>query len=247
MARLKVETVRSDAVKQLVNIPRLLAALNGRVIRWKTAIVWDLTTMNPESLDFSTIRLARIEAWYQARIDADDVTGAVVAIARGDDLAYFQAVGFQDRAKTIPMKLDSIFWIASMTKPITSVAAMILVEDGKLDLDAPVAQYLLELKDMQVGVEEPDQATGKVGIKCIPPERPMTVRDLLRHTSGLVYPPQYIDAPINRLYRQAHFGGDNSLAKFVASLVDLPLAHQPGKVWEYSWGVAFTDHKAQLY
>ena len=79
--------------------------------------------------------------------------GAVVAIAKDGKLAYLQAIGFQDRAKTIPMKTDSIFWIASMTKPITSVAAMILVDDGKLDLDAPVAHYLPELKDMQVAVE----------------------------------------------------------------------------------------------
>jgi len=201
------------------------------------ALSEDLTTTDPERLGFSTTRLARIGAWYQPRVEAGDVTGAVVAIARGDDLAYFQAIGFQDRAKTIPMKRDSIFWIASMTKPITSVAAMILVEDGKLDLDAPVAQYLPELKDMQVGVEETDPANGKVEIKRVPPERPMMVRDLLRHTSGLVYPPQYVDAPINRLYLRAHFGGDNTLAEFVASLADLPLAHQPGKVWEYSWGV----------
>jgi len=201
------------------------------------ALSEDLTTTDPERLGFSTTRLARIGAWYQPRVEAGDVTGAVVAIARGDDLAYFQAIGFQDRAKTIPMKRDSIFWIASMTKPITSVAAMILVEDGKLDLDAPVAKYLPELKDMQVGVEETDPANGKVEIKRVPPERPMMVRDLLRHTSGLVYPPQYVDAPINRLYLRAHFGGDNTLAEFVASLADLPLAHQPGKVWEYSWGV----------
>ena len=72
-----------------------------------------------------------------------------------------EAVGFQDNAKTIPMKPDAIFWIASMTKPVTSVAAMMLVEEGKLDLDAPVSRYLPELKDMQVGVEKRDPATGK--------------------------------------------------------------------------------------
>src|SRR6266851_4613402 len=70
----------------------------------------DLTTTNPESLGFSTTRLARIGAWYQARVETGDVSGAVVAIARGDHLAYFQAVGFQDRAKTIPIEQDSIFW-----------------------------------------------------------------------------------------------------------------------------------------
>ena len=72
-----------------------------------------------------------------------------------------EAIGFQDNAKTIPMKPDAIFWIASMTKPVTSVAAMMLVEDGKLELDAPVSQYLPQLKDMQVGVEKANPATGK--------------------------------------------------------------------------------------
>jgi CubicO group peptidase (beta-lactamase class C family) len=192
---------------------------------------------DPESLGFSTARLTRIASWYQARVEAGDVSGAVVAIAREGQLAYLQAVGFQDRAKTVPMKPDSIFWIASMTKPVTSVAAMMLAEEGKLDLDAPVAQYLPELGAMQVGVESTDPATGTVSIVLEPPKRPMSVRDLLRHTSGLVYPPQFVDAPINRLYRQAVFQPDKTLADFVASLASLPLAHQPGEVWEYSWGV----------
>src|SRR5204863_8512338 len=77
----------------------------------------------------------------------------------------------------------------------------------------------------------------RVEIVREPPKRPMTVRDLLRHTSGLVYPPQYVDAPINRLYAKAAFERDKTLADFVASLAGLPLAHQPGEVWEYSWGV----------
>jgi CubicO group peptidase (beta-lactamase class C family) len=197
----------------------------------------DLTTENAERVGFSTIRLARIGAWYQARVEAGEVTGAVVAIAKGNDLAYLQADGFQDRARTIPMKPDSIFWIGDMTKPIISVAAMILMDEGKLDLDAPVARYLPELKDMLVAVEEINPATGEAAIKPVPPERPMTVRDLLRHTSGLVYsppavwrrgqiyPPQYFDTP----------------SAFVASLADIPpvgttetttLVHQPGRVWE---------------
>lgn len=195
------------------------------------------TTGDPESLGFSAARLARIDAWYQARVDAGDVSGSVVAIAKGGKLAYLQAIGFQDRGKTIPMKPDSIFWIASMTKPITSVAAMVLVEDGRLNLDSPVLNYLPELAGMQVGVEKAEPATGKAEIAFEPPRRPMTIRDLLRHTSGLVYPPQYVDAPINRLYRKAAFERDRTLAEFVASLVSLPLAHQPGEVWEYSWGV----------
>jgi CubicO group peptidase (beta-lactamase class C family) len=166
----------------------------------------DLATVNnPESLGFSAARLQRIGSWYQARVDAGALPGAVVAIARDGKLAYLEAVGFQDKARTIPMKPDAIFWIASMTKPVTSVAAMMLVEESKLDLDAPVSSYLPELKDMQVGVERRDPATGK--------------------------------KEINRLYYKAVFDRDKTLADFVASLAALPLAHQPGEVWEYSWGV----------
>jgi CubicO group peptidase (beta-lactamase class C family) len=202
------------------------------------AFAGDLATVdNPENLGFSAARLQRIGSWYQARVDAGALPGAVVAIARDGKLAYLAAVGFQDNAKTIPMKPDAIFWIASMTKPVTSVAAMMLVEQGKLDLDAPVAQYLPELKDMQVGVERTNPATGRNEIALEPPKRLMTIRDLLRHTSGLVYPPQFSNTAINRLYNKAIFQRDKTLADFVASLAGLPLAHQPGEVWEYSWGV----------
>jgi CubicO group peptidase (beta-lactamase class C family) len=198
----------------------------------------DLSTVgDSESLGFSSARLARITAWYQARVDARDLPGAVVAIARNGKLAYLEAIGFEDHGKQIPIKPDAIFWIASMSKPVTSAAAMILVEEGKLELDAPVSRYLPELKDMQVGVEKANSVTGKDEIELGPQKREMTVRDLLRHTSGLVYPPQFVDSPIHRLYRKAVFARDKTLADFTASLAQLPLAHQPGEVWEYSHGV----------
>ena len=203
------------------------------------ALVDDLTTVgDPESLGFSSPRLARIASWYQARVDAGDLPGAVVAIARNGKLASLEAIGAQDHARTIPMKPDSIFWIASMTKPVTSVAAMILAEEGKLELDAPVSQYLPELKDMQVASEKTDPATGIKEFVLEPPKRLMTVWDLLRHTAGLVYPPQYFDTPIHRLYgEKVVFARDKTLADLVASLGGLPLAHQPGEVWEYSLAV----------
>src|SRR3954463_5999331 len=143
-------------------------------------------TANPEPLGFSAARLARIAPWYQARFDAFSaseglVPGAVVAIARGGKLAYLQAIGFQDRAKTVPMKADSIFWIASMSKPVTSVAAMMLVEEGRLELDAPVARYLPELQDGWV--RETDPVTGRTPFFPDAARRAITVRDLLRHTS----------------------------------------------------------------
>src|SRR5215467_13032486 len=131
-----------------------------------TARAFDTTpASDPETLCFSSSRLAQIAAWQQSQIDAGAFSGAVSVIARNGRVAYLRAVGFRDNAKTIPLQPDAIFWIASITKPITSVAAMMLVEEGKLDLAAPVHQYLPELKDMMVAVERKDPATG-IAVRC---------------------------------------------------------------------------------
>jgi CubicO group peptidase (beta-lactamase class C family) len=190
---------------------------------------------DPEALGFSSPRLARISAWHQTEVDAGAFTGAVTAIARNGKVAYLQAVGFRDRDKTIPLQADAIFWIASMTKPVTSVAAMMLVEEGKLDLAAPVHQYLPELKDMMVGVETTDPASGQSRLALEPQKRPMTVEDLLRHTSGLTYFDQG-DTAVHKLYRDVYVSGlarDSTSKDFVSRLSRLPLAHQPGEVWGY--------------
>src|SRR5256884_437298 len=154
----------------------------GRNTRSRSRAVYE-----PKAFGFRSSRLARIAAWQQAQVDAGAFSGAVAAIARNGKVAYLRSVGFRDRAKTVPLQPDAIFWIASMTKPVTSVAAMMLVEEGKLDLAAPVHRYLPELKDMMVGVETTDPASGQSRLTLEPQKRPMTVKDLLRHTSGLVY------------------------------------------------------------
>jgi CubicO group peptidase (beta-lactamase class C family) len=202
------------------------------------ARAYDTAPVNdPEALGFSSSRLARIAAWQQAQIDAGAFSGAVAAIARNGRVAYLRAVGFRDRAKTIPLRADAIFWIASMTKPVTSVAAMMLVEEGKLDLAAPVHQYLPELKDMMVGVEAIDPASGQSRLALELQKRPMTVEDLLRHTSGLVYF-DHGNTAVHKLYRESGLyvkglARDGTLKDFVSRLARLPLAHQPGEVWEY--------------
>jgi CubicO group peptidase (beta-lactamase class C family) len=193
-----------------------------------------------EALGFSSTRLARIAKWQQSQVDAGGFPGAVTAIARNGKVAYLRAVGFRDRAKTIPLQSDAIFWIASMTKPVTSVAAMMLVEEGKLDLAAPVHQYLPELRDMMVGVETTDPASGARKLALEPQKRPMTVEDLLRHTAGLVYG---VDGTmVNQLYHGLYgptgvYRRDKTLADFVSGLAKLPLAHQPGEVWDYGISV----------
>ena len=183
---------------------------------------------DPQALGFSPSRLERIARWQQSQVDAGAFSGTVAAIARNGKVAYLRAVGFRDNAKTTPLKEDAIFWIASMTKPVTSVAAMMLVEKGKLDLAAPVYQYLPELKDMMVGVETKDPVTGATELKREPQKRPMTVEDLLRHTAGLDLRRED-NKVIDGVFRPG-----KTLADYVSALAKLSLAHQPGEVSAYS-------------
>ena len=154
-------------------------------------------------------------------VESGRIPGAVLLIARNGKIAWLDALGFQERRSQTPMKNDSIFRIASMSKPITSVAAMILAEEGKLDIGAPVAQYLPEFKDV------------KVGLEGFAPKRPMTVHDLLRHTSGLTYG-IFGNSPVDQLYQKSSLFAAKSLREMVATIASLPLLHQPGEVWEYS-------------
>jgi CubicO group peptidase (beta-lactamase class C family) len=189
----------------------------------------------PEALGFDSARLERVTRTFQGSVDAGQLPGAVVLIARNDQVAYLRAFGYQDREAKVAMATDSIFRIASMTKPIISIAAMLLVEEGKLDIAAPASRYLPEFAGVQVGVEKRDAGTGKTEMVMEPQKRPMTVQDLLRHTAGLVYAPPIGDGPVPNAYRDADVSNrDETLAQMVTKLSKLPLAHQPGEVWEYS-------------
>lgn len=191
----------------------------------------------PENLGFSSERLARVTSLFQSNIERGAIPGAVIIVARNGKIAYFQALGFQDREQQLAMRPDSIFRIASMTKPISSVAVMMLAEEGKIDLLAPVAQYLPEFKDARVGIEKTDPATGKPALSVEVPVRPMTVQDLLRHTSGIVYG-SFGTSLVHQAYNSANlFDSNQTLAEFVTKLSKLPLAHQPGTAWEYGLSI----------
>jgi CubicO group peptidase (beta-lactamase class C family) len=224
------KSIWGRAVPAFIVLAAVLAVLQ--------AFAYDLAPASePEALGFSSSRLARIEAWQQKQVDAGAFSGAVAAIARNGKVAYLRAVGFRDHAKHVPLQPDAIFWIASMTKPVTSVAAMMLVEEGKLDLAAPVHRYLPDLRNMMVGVETTDPATGQTRLALEPQKRPMTVEDLLRHTSGLVYF-DHGNTAVHKLYRESGLydrglARDATLKEFVSRLARLPLAHQPGEVFEY--------------
>jgi CubicO group peptidase (beta-lactamase class C family) len=181
----------------------------------------------------SSERLGRITKLFQAEADKGAIPGAVLVVARDGKVVYQQAIGFQDREKRIAMKPDAIFRIASMSKPVTSVAVMLLAEEGKVDLLAPVSRYLPEFKDVKVGVEKIDFGTGKPILALESCQHPMTVQDLLRHTSGLVYGP-FGNSLVHQAYNQANlFDRSQTLAEFASKLSKLPLAHQPGSTWEY--------------
>lgn len=187
----------------------------------------------PEEAGFSSERLNHITQFFQGEVDRSALPGAVVIVSRNGKMVYRQAIGYQDREKKTPMKTDAIFRIFSMSKPVTSVAVMMLAEEGKIDLMAPAAQYLPEFKDVKVGVEKVDPAGGKPYIASEPAARPITVQDLLRHTSGLVYGP-FGNTLVHQEYNKANlFDNGQTLAEFVTKISKLPLAHQPGTVWEY--------------
>ena len=176
----------------------------------------------PKDVGLSGKRLDRLSATFRQDVERNLIPGAVVLIARGGHIAYAEAFGFRDREAKAPMELDAIFRIASMTKPLTSVAAMILAEEGKLLVAAPVAEYLPEFANRTVGAER------------VPAKRTMTVQDLLRHTSGLTYA-AFGNSPVQMIWRDAQpMAEDQTNAEMVTKLASLPLMFEPGTTWEYS-------------
>ena len=187
----------------------------------------------PESTQLSAQRLARIGEALGADITNGIIPGAVALVVRNGTVAYHKAFGFSDREKQRPMLPDSIFRIASMTKPMVSVAIMMLVEEGRIRLVNPVSTYLPEMRGLKVGVEKTDKA-GKRKLGSQAARREMSVQDLLRHTSGLTYG-QFGDSLVKAAYRKAKvFDADQTTAEFITKLSKLPLQNQPGEVWDYS-------------
>src|SRR5215831_3686450 len=188
----------------------------------------------PEEVGFSSERLSRIRAAFQTDIDKGVIPGAVILIARWHKVAYFDAVGFQNRENKEVMKTDAIFRIASMSKPLASVAVMMLVEEGKIQLLDAVSRYLPEMKNLKVGVEKINDATGNRDLVLEPTQREMTIQDLLRHTSGLTYG-IFGKSLVKQAYLGANlFDPNQTLAELVSKIAKLPLAHQPGTTWDYS-------------
>lgn len=199
----------------------------------------DTDAVGPEAAGFSAERLERIDGWMRRLVSGGRLAGLSVSVMRRGRTAFARAHGRADLARETPFTLDTITRIYSMTKPLTSVAVMMLYEEGRFQLDDPVARFLPEFSEMRV-------LTGgnRNKFESEPARRPITIRDLLSHTSGLTY--GFMEATlVDELYRRNGVDfhlKDASLAEVVARVAKLPLLSQPGAQWNYSVATDVLGH-----
>jgi CubicO group peptidase (beta-lactamase class C family) len=199
----------------------------------------DLVLTRPEQVGLSTPGLARIEAWGKRLVDDGKLPGVITLVARRDRVAHLHVCGQADVGRAIPLVADTIFRIYSMTKPLTTTAIMMLYEEGRFQLDDPVARFLPCFADMRV------YAGGSRGkVDSVPAERDITFRDLMTHTAGLTY--GFMEAhPVDALYRANGIDfqlSDATLGDVVERAAALPLLAQPGRAWNYSIATDVLGH-----
>ncbi len=193
-----------------------------------------LPRARPEEVGLSSERLARIGETLKADIEAGRIPGAVIAIARRGKLVALDAYGWRDKTAGIAMTTDTIFNIASMTKPMTTVGALMLYERGKILIDDPLSKYFPKFASMRVAVRDAGEPTAET----VPANRPITIQDLMRHTSGLIY-----GGRGNTLVHKMYPAGSSDAAReydgaaFMEKLASLPLLYQPATVWDYGFGL----------
>ena len=194
-----------------------------------------IPTAKPEEVGLSSERLAQIGKVLNADIERGRIPGAVVAIVRRGKLVYFEAFGYRDKAAGVKMTTDTIFNIASMTKPMAAVAALQLYEQGKLAIDDPLEKYFPKFAGTKVAVMDP---AGQTVTGLVPAARKITIQDLMRHTSGLIYGGRGVTA-VHKMYPAGSGAAAETMtgAEFLDKLASLPVLHQPGAVWDYGFGL----------
>ena len=215
----------------------LLAAITLALLTGPAGAQAPLPSARPEQVGLSTERLGQLGQVLRQEIAKGKIPGAVALVARKGRIAYHEAFGARDPATRAPMTRDAIFRIYSMTKPVTSVAIMMLQEEGRLVLNDPVSKFLPQLTKLQVAVEKKD-ASGQPTLELMPAQREITIHDLLRHTSGFTYGGRTTNLTVKEAYaREGVDARDLTNAELVDRLAKVPLAHQPGTAWEYSRSV----------
>jgi CubicO group peptidase (beta-lactamase class C family) len=186
----------------------------------------------PAGARFNLEKLAKVGEFFNNEVATGKIPGAIVLIKQHGKPVYDQSFGVQDVESKAPITDRTIFRLFSMTKAITSVAAMALVDEGKLRLNDPVSKYIPTFANVKVGVEKTAD-NGTKTLELVPPNRPPTVLDLMRHTSGITYG-FYGDSLVRKAYAAANlYGGDFDLAEFAERIAKLPLHDQPGSLWQY--------------
>ena len=200
-----------------------------------TVVTASSPTVKPEEVGLSSERLQRISQMIQRRIAAGEVAGAVTVVARRGKVAHYSAQGVMDLESKQPITPASMFRIASMTKPVVGVAIMMMVEEGRLRLNDPIARYIPEFRGMKVGVAQQGGAPGgDVQFYTVPAQREITVKDLLTHVSGLGSGPMGT-SDITKVARK----DGEKLADYIPRLGTTTLEFQPGSRWTYSPGAGF--------
>jgi len=186
----------------------------------------------PPGAHFNPQKLERVGEYFRDQIANGKIPGAILLIQQHGKPVYHEFFGVQDVVSKQPMTDQTIFRLFSMTKTITSVAAMILVDEGKLPLEDPVAKYIPSFANVKVGVEKKNE-DGTKTLELVSPNRPPTILDLMRHTSGITYG-FYGDSLVRKAYAAANlYAGDFDLAEFAERIAKLPLHDQPGSLWQY--------------
>jgi CubicO group peptidase (beta-lactamase class C family) len=186
----------------------------------------------PAGAHFNQDKLAKVGEFFRNEVTTGTIPGAILLIQQHGKPVYRESFGVQDVVSKAPITDLTIFRLFSMTKPITSVAAMALVDEGKLKLEDIVANYIPSFANVKVGVERKAD-DGTRTLELVPPNRPPTILDLMRHTSGITYG-FYGNSLVHEAYAAANlYGGDFDLAEFVERIAKLPLHDQPGSLWQY--------------
>jgi CubicO group peptidase (beta-lactamase class C family) len=215
-----------------------LAGLFGAALVATMAVMPSLAggaTFGPRpGAELSVEKLAPIEGFINGEVAAGRIPGAIVLVQQHGQPIYLKSFGLRDPDKGVPMTLDAIFPIHSVTKTITSFAAMMLVDRGKIALDDPVSKYIPSFADMKVGVERKNDA-GKPVLDLVPPRRPINIEDLLLHTSGITYG-FYGEGLVKAAYDGIYLG-DFDNAEFAERIAKVPLAEQPRTLWDYGHSI----------
>ncbi|MSO76037.1 MAG: class A beta-lactamase-related serine hydrolase [Alphaproteobacteria bacterium] len=213
-------------------LPQMRFAAMAAILAAVPAAADTIQITAPEKVGMSAERLQRMTTIFKTEVDKGQLPGVVIGVARKGRLVYFEAIGYRDPTSKAAMPPDALFSIASMTKPMVSIAIMMLHDEGKLFLSDPVGKHLPQLADRKVGVVKTEG--GNAVVETVAAVRQPTIQDLLRHTSGFTYGGRG-ETPVHKLWPISSSNSSVTFTapEFIDALAKAPLLYQPGTQWDY--------------